>query len=362
MAPVNAFKWAQVACDMLLFCSMAAHLWACPFTKVEESFNMQVPHAQWNLAPPPTPLHRASNLLELRRRGKGSHMVHLTSVGVASFPPLCPPLFFSLATTPCTRKAVHDLLEVGPSRIGDFDHLEFPGVVPRTFLGAGIVAAMAWPAHRFGAALPVAAGSFAGRFAGQLLARAALGWLTWRCFVSFRAGVAARLGSLTGCCLSLLTACQFHLPFYMTRPLPNTMALAPVLLAHGCWFRAAAAAEAAWASSISGSGGGTAQHHGGYAFIALVVAAAVLFRCDVLVLAAPSGLSLLTFPAHGAGRGLVTFWRGVAVGAAAGAAALAATVAVDSVLWRRWLWPEVARVPVTVPAHSSIFGGGGVCV
>jgi alpha-1,6-mannosyltransferase len=83
---------------------------------------------------------------------------------------------------------------------------------------------------------------------------------------------------------------------------------------------------------------------------ALVGAAALVFRCDALVLAAPLGLSWLA-------RRRVGFVEAAAAGAAGGAAALAATALVDSALWRFWVWPEGAVLLFnTVQNRSAEWG------
>ena len=50
-----------------------------------------------------------------------------------------------------------------------------------------------------------------------------------------RTAVAGLLGEGVGQALMLLTALQFHLPFYASRPLPNTFALALGSLTHADW-------------------------------------------------------------------------------------------------------------------------------
>ena len=50
-----------------------------------------------------------------------------------------------------------------------------------------------------------------------------------------RAAVADAFGKSVGQAFLLLTSLQFHLPFYASRPLPNTFALAIASLAHADW-------------------------------------------------------------------------------------------------------------------------------
>jgi hypothetical protein len=66
----------------------------------------------------------------------------------------------------------------------------------------------------------------------QYLVRGLLGFYVWACFKVFREQVSRRYGQDVGLSLVLITACQFHLPFYMTRTLPNVFALGLVLLAY----------------------------------------------------------------------------------------------------------------------------------
>ena len=137
----------------------------------------------------------------------------------------------------------------GLFHVPEFDHLEFPGVVPRTFLGPLAVSALAWPGHFALKACPTvmqlwpssddgAADSLSSSFwcptpgiSSQILARACLGFLGWLAFRKFRRGIALLWGDVAGVCFGVVCSVQFHLPYYLTRTLPNTMAL--VVLFYG---------------------------------------------------------------------------------------------------------------------------------
>jgi alpha-1,6-mannosyltransferase len=201
-------------------------------------------------------------------------------------------------------QAVHDLLYHRSDR-ARYDHLEFPGAVPRTFAGAAAVAAAAAPAAAAAAALG------APRLAAQAAARLALGAGVVASLAALARAAVAPLGAPAAAYSLLLTALQFHLPFYATRPLPNTLALAATNLALAEWLRGARPRRA----------------------LALLAAAAATLRCDVALLAALVGLHLLA-------TRRVTLAGGAAAGAAGAAAALAATLPLDWWLWRRRLWPE----------------------
>ena len=123
--------------DLALLFAIGLYLFLCPFTKVEESFNMQ---------------------------------------------------------------ATHDLLTM-PLSLESFDHLEFPGVVPRTFLGSIALASTSFPFHYLlhnVLHLP--------KFYSLYLCRGMLGLFCWDAFVSFRRGVSYRFGERAGRLTVLLTA------------------------------------------------------------------------------------------------------------------------------------------------------------
>ena len=238
-------------------------------------------------------------------------------------------------------QAAHDLL-FHRSNLNAYDHLEFPGVVPRSFVGASFrpvtrtathAAAQAlWrspsPAHppspccscsrhaagarRRGGAPPLTrAHPQANKLAALLCVRAVLALALSATFARLGRALSASQGGAVGNAFLLLTAAQFHLPFYCSRTLPNTFALALTNLGLADWVQGGAPRRC----------------------VLLLTFAAVVLRCDALLLLAPVGLHLLL-------SRQLSLKQAVATGGGAVLLSLLVSVPLDSLLWRRPLWPE----------------------
>lgn len=108
----------------------------------------------------------------------------------------------------------------------------------------------------------------------------------------------------------ILVAFQFHTLFYCTRPLPNILALGLVNLAYGFWFKGSF-----------------------YAALRCLIFATIVFRCDMLLLLCPLGLELLLTKS-------ISIWGAFKCCTGAVLVCIGLTMAVDSIMWRRLLWPE----------------------
>ncbi|KAK8789902.1 hypothetical protein WA158_006682 [Blastocystis sp. Blastoise] len=115
-------------------------------------------------------------------------------------------------------QATHDILYLG-SNINQYDHNEFPGVVPRTFIGALILSFMSSPYVILSKYFHLP------KFFTLIVVRACLSFLNYLSLRSLRKAIEKHYQSSTGTCFTFLLCLQFHLLFYMSRPLPNSFAL-----------------------------------------------------------------------------------------------------------------------------------------
>jgi len=171
----------DLALDALVFAVAAAHVFLAPYTKVEESFNLQ---------------------------------------------------------------ATHDVLYHGWN-LQEYDHHAFPGVVPRTFIGAILLAAITRPllfALTASRVLPSESASGT-KMSAQIACRLALASVVVVSLGRFRRVLRRAFGDAVGVAFAIITASQFHLPFYASRTLPNTFALALTTFAVADWFAAHSASR-----------------------------------------------------------------------------------------------------------------------
>ncbi|EDW81249.1 uncharacterized protein Dwil_GK11961 [Drosophila willistoni] len=226
--------------DLLVFLTAAAHLVYTPFTKVEESFNLQ---------------------------------------------------------------AMHDILYLR-NNFTQYDHHEYPGVVPRTFIGPLVISIVSAPFVLLFEALNI--NKFWAQYVVRLVLAGAISvaWNKLRQAVTRIYGIDVRLW------FTAITITQFHFMFYMTRTLPNVFALPLVLYAIASWLL-------------------NQQKQ----FVISSGIAILVFRSELaLFLGLLLGVSLL--------QKNLSVDRLLKIAIPAGVGILTATVLVDSFFWRRLLWPE----------------------
>lgn len=127
----------------------------------------------------------------------------------------------------------------------------------------------------------------------------------------FRRTIIEKLGINVGAWFTLITITQFHFMFYMSRLLPNIIALPLTLLAVRYWIRR----DVKW-------------------FISTAGAVIIIFRSELCIL---FGLLLL----YDIYYKRITIPEFLRTGVIAGSLLVALTVIVDSFFWQRLLWPEL---------------------
>jgi alpha-1,6-mannosyltransferase len=213
-------------------------------------------------------------------------------------------------------QAVHDIL-YHRWDFAAYDHHLYPGVVARTFVGPLFVALFSSPWVMLGWLLG------ADKVVSQLIVRIVLGTLLIMCFKLFRLEVGRKFGQTTGTALGLVCCTQFHLLFYISRMLPNVIALGLVLLALRMWMN---------------------ERYTRMIFIFCLTI--VVFRAEVVLLLAGVILDALL-------RRRVKFFWVVWCGIVFGLLNLLVSVGVDSLFWGRLIWPEGSGLLFNVVNNQS---------
>ncbi|KAI1722801.1 alg9-like mannosyltransferase family domain-containing protein [Ditylenchus destructor] len=243
--------------EWIVLLALLVHLIMCPFTKVEESFNVQ---------------------------------------------------------------AIHDIL-YHRGNISQYDHLDFPGVVPRTFVGPLMLGSTLMPL------VPLFNWLNVQKYWMLLAARFVLGFAVAMGFCNFSRCIEKRFGASAGTFLRLITVSQFHFMFYASRPLPNTFALILVLFS----FQKLLDREFTRATILA-------------------TAATFMFRFELVLLYGPMFLMIF-------GRRLFSIWKAIAIGLATLVIVVAISVPLDSFFWQRLVWPEGEVIWFNVVLNrSSAYG------
>lgn len=235
-------------------------------------------------------------------------------------------------------QAAHDILVFGtPTGRGAglrleqrYDHFTFPGAVPRTFVGAVVLAGIVQPVIQ----LANSVGALLGGPAAQMAVRGILGLANAGAMLALSRSLGAACGKSTARWYLALQASQFHVLFYASRTLPNmfaffltTSAFSFLLSPQGS---SAGVVGAAWPSRRTGGRIRVA--------LCLLTFAGVVFRAELALLLASVVLYLVLVP-------LISVERVVYTVATAVAVALALSVPVDSYFWQTFpplpAWPEL---------------------
>ncbi|KAL8280641.1 hypothetical protein RQP46_006964 [Phenoliferia psychrophenolica] len=234
--------------------------------------------------------------------------------------------------------ASRDILALGlsPPAVAQYDHIEFPGAVPRSFVGPLVLAGASYPFL----ALANAVGLITTGLAAQTLLRLVLAALSCASLIFLARRVRDSFGASTAQTFLLLTSTQFHLLFYASRTLPNMFAFPLVQVAM-------AMIVAPWVKRTKRGKGSVVEVLESFAVLTL---AAVVMRLEILAFLAPLAFESLS-------KGVVTLSELIKVGIVATVASVGLTVGVDSYFWGEWVWPEGAGILFNVvEGHSSDWG------
>ncbi|KAL8774872.1 MAG: hypothetical protein Q9209_000811, partial [Squamulea sp. 1 TL-2023] len=251
-------------------------------------------------------------------------------------------ILFHLVCAPYTKveesfniQATHDILTYGvrdfifPGRSGQLqledqhDHLTFTGPVPRTFVGALVLAGVSWPFTKIIEGVNP-----------QITVRAVLGLWNALCLLYYRNGVESAFGRSTANWFIVFQASVFHIMYYASRTLPNFFAFGLVTIALGQLLGRPRVQSHSWANKPQ-------------TFFLIITTTGIVFRSELALFLIPYTLFLL-FNHRLTIACIITF--GI-LGAAIG---LSFTIPIDSFFWQSFpLWPELSAFSYNILRSQS---------
>ncbi|KAL5320784.1 hypothetical protein ACEPPN_011594 [Leptodophora sp. 'Broadleaf-Isolate-01'] len=213
-------------------------------------------------------------------------------------------------------QAAHDIITYGvplknTTLLQSYDHVTFPGAVPRTFVGALALAGYA------GGVIKLVGNQYA-----QLIVRGLLGLFNAVTLYNYAFGLRKAFGREVGRWYILLQASQFHVLFYASRTLPNMFAFGLATLAFKQFL------------SVPGRDAAAVQMKQQYG-IFLFVLAGVIFRSEIALLLFSQVSALLL-------QSQISLQPIITAGILSAIIALAISVPIDSFFWQKPIWPELA--------------------
>ncbi|EGC41362.1 alpha-1,6 mannosyltransferase [Histoplasma capsulatum var. duboisii H88] len=234
-------------------------------------------------------------------------------------------------------QAIHDISTYGiPTKNAknrfrtQYDHFSFPGAVPRTFVGALIVAGIAKPFMWINSQIH-----------WQLLVRGIVGCFNVFALISYARGVRRAFGKDVAVWYILFQASQFHVIYYASRTLPNMFAFGITTFA----FRYLLPEPSSAVQNI--------QSRKRYRLsLYLLTIAGVVFRSEIALLLATTTADLWAKKRVNLRSDILpAAISGIIIG-------LFSTIITDSIFWQKFpLWPELAAFKYNViSGHASAWG------
>ncbi|KAI1461724.1 glycosyltransferase family 22 protein [Annulohypoxylon moriforme] len=212
-------------------------------------------------------------------------------------------------------QATHDILVYGTpttniyERLSSrYDHFDFPGAVPRTFIGSVLLAGIGQPII-----------ALVGFQYAQLIVRGLLGLFNAGALLVFKANVERAFGKPTARWYALLQLGQFHIIFYASRTLPNMFAFGLTTLAFSQLMGEPDAKIRVWRYKLT---------------IGYLTMATAVFRSELAIL-------LITTTLYGLNRSHISLRGIIPPFIVFFLMSLILTVPVDSYFWQKPLWPEL---------------------